>query len=171
MVHSAEIPENCLRAPLWMHILYILQQECIPVGCVLSAVVAIGGMSGQGGVWSGGSVCPEGCLPKGCLPGEMSAQAVLSRGVYSILHWVTGCLPQCMLGYTHFPCGQNSWHACEDITFQQLHYLFRCVFPGGCLPRSCLSTGVSASVHAGIHTPWVWPGGYIPACTEADTPP
>ena len=45
-------------------------QECIPVGCVLSAAVAVGGVSAQGGV------CPEGCdtvcwrcLSTGCLAG------------------------------------------------------------------------------------------------------
>ena len=37
-------------------------QECIPVGCVPSAAVAVPG--GEG-------VCPVGgCLPRGCLPGE-----------------------------------------------------------------------------------------------------
>ena len=34
----------------------MLKQECIPVGCVPSAAVAI---------WGG--VCPEGCLPRGCV--------------------------------------------------------------------------------------------------------
>ena len=44
-----------------------LKQECIPVGCVLSATVAVS--------WEGG------CLPRrGCLPGGMSAQG--------------GCLPR-----------------------------------------------------------------------------
>ena len=38
------------------------QQECIPVGCVPSAALAIlGGVSAQGGV------CPRGCMPGGVL--------------------------------------------------------------------------------------------------------
>ena len=50
------------------------QQECIPVGCVPSAAVAVCGGGGEG-VCPGGCVCPgEGCvcpgvcLPRGCLP-------------------------------------------------------------------------------------------------------
>ena len=39
--------------------IHIYQQECIPVGCVPSAAVAIGG----------GGCLPGGCLPGGCLPG------------------------------------------------------------------------------------------------------
>ena len=55
-------------------------QECIPVGCVPSAAVAVGGrsawgvsargrMSAQGCVYPGG-ICPgaRGCLPSGCHP-------------------------------------------------------------------------------------------------------
>ena len=54
------------------------KQECIPVGCVPSAAVAIGGGSArgcvrvcvcEGGVCPGGCVCPEQvCLPNKCTP-------------------------------------------------------------------------------------------------------
>ena len=45
----------------------IKEQECIPVGCVPSAVVAISG--GGGGVCPGGYLPGGECLPGGCLPG------------------------------------------------------------------------------------------------------
>ena len=55
------------------------KQECIPVGCIPSTEVAIGGVSAQGV-----------CLPGVFLPREwVSAQGS-----------VPGGLPQCMLGYT-----------------------------------------------------------------------
>ena len=57
------------------------KQECIPVGCVTSAAVAI---------------CPGGCLPKymlGCLPGGFLPQCMVGY----VCPW--GCLPQCMVGY------------------------------------------------------------------------
>ena len=38
-----------------------VKQECIPVGCVPSAAVAIS--------WGGGQVLPRGCLPRGVYPG------------------------------------------------------------------------------------------------------
>ena len=63
---------------------YIMKQECIPVGCVPSAAVAVcwgggssrGEVSARGGVCLGGVyVCSEGgllrvcvCVPGGCLP-------------------------------------------------------------------------------------------------------
>ena len=44
--------------------------------------------------------------------------------------------------------------------------LGRCLLPGGCLlPEGCLLQGGSAP--RGVSAP----GEYIPACTEADTPP
>ena len=46
------------------------KQECIPVGCVLSAAVAVWwGVVCLGSVCPGG-VCPGGCLPRGCLLGR-----------------------------------------------------------------------------------------------------
>ena len=64
----------------------IVKQECIPVGCVLSAAVAVGGggsaggMSAQG-VFAQGDVCPGGVYRGGgiCL-GVVSAQGVFARG-------------------------------------------------------------------------------------------
>ena len=86
-----------LVSPLWKKI----QQECIPVGCVPSAALAVWwggggaqggvcpvGVSDQRGVFPGGIVCLGGVYPGGCLPmGRVSA-------------W----------GVHHPPCGQNSWH-------------------------------------------------------------
>ena len=42
----------------------------------------------------------------------VSAQGVSAQGgVYPSMDWAgRGCLPQCMLGYYHPPCGQNSRH-------------------------------------------------------------
>ena len=57
----------------------IKKQECIPVGCVPSAAVAVSGVGG---------VCLGGCLPRG----ELSAQGgCLSKGVVSAQG---GCLPK-----------------------------------------------------------------------------
>ena len=47
------------------------QQECIPVGCVPSAAVAVGGglhrgLSAWGGVCPGGWVCLGGVCPSAC---------------------------------------------------------------------------------------------------------
>ena len=79
---------------LWF---YYVQQESIPVGCVTSAAVTIGG---------GGVCLPGGCLPQ-CMLGYLS-QGCLPQCMLGYMPG--GCLPQCMLGYTHPPCGQNSWH-------------------------------------------------------------
>ena len=53
---------------------YSNKQECIPLGCIPSAAVAIsgGGVSAYGGVRPGGClprgcVCPGRCLPMGCV--------------------------------------------------------------------------------------------------------
>ena len=63
------------------------KQECIPVGCVPSAAVA---------------VCPRWCLAGGGLSAQVHAGICLPRGVEAqcILGYVCpegGCLPQCML--------------------------------------------------------------------------
>ena len=42
------------------------KQECIPVGCVPSAAVAVSREVVSAG---GRGVCLGGCLPRGCLPG------------------------------------------------------------------------------------------------------
>ena len=53
-----------------------MKQECIPLGCVPSAVVAV---SGERGVSAQvGGVCPGGCLPMG----RVSAWGVSDQGGY-----------------------------------------------------------------------------------------
>ena len=50
------------------------KQECIPVGCLQSAAVAVSG---------GGDVCPRGCLPGGSAWGEgvsAGGQGVSAQG-------------------------------------------------------------------------------------------
>ena len=108
------------------------RQECIPVGCVPSAAVAV--------CWEGGicprGVCPGGgvCLPRGwCLPGRgvsaqgegcvcpgggMSAQGVVSAGE-------GGCLPRgvylprgCLADTPH-PVNRMT-DRCKNITLPQL---------------------------------------------------
>ena len=82
----------------------ISAQECIPVGCVPSAAVAVSRVGGcllPGGVYSrGGGVC----LLGGLLPGG----GLFCGG---------GCgIPACTEAAT--PCGQT--HACKNITFATL---------------------------------------------------
>ena len=76
----------------------MLLQECIPVGCVPSAAVAV--------CWGG--VSARGCLPGGCLPGGVCLEGVCPGG-----------LPKCMLGYTPPPVNRMT-DVCENITFLQL---------------------------------------------------
>ena len=90
-------------------------QECIPVGCVPSAAVA---------VCEGGDVWPGGCLlagicPGGCLPG-MSAHGVSTQGVYPSMHLgrhpppvdriLDTCLWKHYLSATSFADGKDGWH-------------------------------------------------------------
>ena len=64
---------------------HLLKQECIPVGCVPSAAVAVFlGVSAQGSVFCLRGVCPGGCLPR-----SVSAQ------------WGV-CLGGCALTYYYF---------------------------------------------------------------------
>ena len=63
---------------------HISKQECIPVGCVPSASVAVGG---GGGCLKG--VCPGGCLNRGGLPGGVSAQG------WGVSAWGCVCIPAC----------------------------------------------------------------------------
>ena len=70
---------------------HILQQECIPVGCLLSAAVAVClGVSVKGAVCPGG-VCPEGCLPRGV---SIGGECVCPRGVCPGTVCPEGCLPR-----------------------------------------------------------------------------
>ena len=126
----------------------LYQRECIPVGCVPSAAVVVGG-----------GVCPGGCLPHMPLSSIYPWRWCLPR-VVSVTHTpdpesARGCLPrdgclpggwqtpptQCMLGYSPLPCPVHAGihttptqcmlgytppldrmtDACENITFPQLH--------------------------------------------------
>ena len=80
----------------------INKQECIPVGYVPSAAVAVW----RGGWCLPGSVCPDGrCLSRGCLPGGCLPRGCLPGGV--CLWW--GCLPRGVcLPDTPPPCEQNN---------------------------------------------------------------
>ena len=82
------------------------KQECIPVGCVPSASVAIcgEGMCLPRGVCLPGGVFQGGCLPGGCLPG-----GCLPRGV---------CIPACTGADT--PLVDRMTDRRKNITFPQL---------------------------------------------------
>ena len=81
---------------------YSFLQECIPVGCVPSAAVAI--LGGGFCLWGGGLPAREECLPaRGCLP---------RRGV--CLPWGSGCQGGCT------PPHSGKTDTCENITFPQL---------------------------------------------------
>ena len=64
-----------------------------------------------------------------------SAAVAAGRGVYPSMHWVGGV----------FPHGVSAGGVCLPEGCLPRH--------GGCLPGGCLPRGVSAPVHAGIHTP------------------
>ena len=95
----------------------VQKQECIPVGCVPPAAVAVSsgwGVSASGGVWPGGLSGPVGCLPRGCLPRGCLPRGCLPRGVCPGGVCPGGCLPRRV----------SAWRGCLP--------------GGGCLP------GVSA---------------------------
>ena len=115
-----------------MHFSNIYKQECIPVGCLPSAAVGVcwGGVVCLGGVCLGGSgcpgdVCPRGCLPGGCLPGGVCPGDCLPEGVSA---WRAVCLGGVCPGVSVLmvsgrqpPMDRILTHACENITFPQLH--------------------------------------------------
>ena len=81
------------------------RQECIPVGCVPSAAVAV--------CWGGQCLPTRGVWPGGCLPRRgLSAQGGVCPGGVSARGNVWQTLPL----WTEFLT-----HACESITFPQLH--------------------------------------------------
>ena len=85
MRHEAPVSGSCDTAPT--KTINRLKQECIPVGCVPSAAVAV--CWGEGGclcVW-GGLCMSRGCLPGG--PGRVSAQGMSAWGGVC----PRGCLP------------------------------------------------------------------------------
>ena len=77
----------------------LAKQECIPVGCVLSAAVAV-----CLGVCLPRGVSAWGCLPSGCLPRGVSAKGVSVWGMSA-----QGDVSQHALGQ-QLPCGQNDKH-------------------------------------------------------------
>ena len=123
-----------------------LIQECIPVGCILSAEVAIGVYPSMH--WTGG--VSQHALGRGCIP------ACTGQGVYPSMHWAGGvcipwaggCLPRgfCLGGlprgvsapgdvcqgsgqggvcrgvcHTHTHPVNRITDSCENITLPQLH--------------------------------------------------
>ena len=100
----------------------VIKQECIPVGCVPSAAVAVSG---------GGVVCLGGCLPGGVYPRGVSAKeggrgGLPSGGVSA----QRGCMPRDVcLGrgvsvggiYSSLPLPVNRMtDRCKNITFPLL---------------------------------------------------
>ena len=82
-VLQAETLELFLLNLLLIFVQHLCEQECIPVGCVLSAAVAIGGVSApvHAGI----------CLPRG-VSAPVHAGICLSRGVSAPVH-AGLCLP------------------------------------------------------------------------------
>ena len=104
----------------------------------------------RGGPGPGGSG-PGGVYPQGgLLPGGPALGGVWSRGVCS-----GGCLVWgvCSRGVV---CSQGGWSAPRGECL-----LWGCLLLGGCLLWGCVCSRGWVSA----------PGGYIPACTEANTPP
>ena len=106
----------CEDDPVLIQVSYS-KQECIPVGCVPSAAVAmpIPACTGQGEVypsihWAGVCVSQHalgrGCLPRGCLPrGGVCPGVVSAQGMWGCLS-TQGCVSQHALRQTP-PCEQN----------------------------------------------------------------
>ena len=118
----------------------IEKQECIPVGCIPSATVAVsrgglcsggvyapGGVCSWGGLCSGGGVCSRGCL----LLGMSALRGVLPRGRGCLLLGVSapgGCLllvgvcsqgGVCSWGVSALGWGVCSWGCvCSGVVFQ-----------------------------------------------------
>ena len=96
--------------PCWNYV----KQECIPVGCVPSAAIAVSPRAGvclvpRGSVPWERCVCSGGCLvPGGLIPG-----GCLVLGGYVWLFGPGGGIPACT--EADAPCGQT--HACENKTF------------------------------------------------------
>ena len=124
---------NILTFHLFLACNNMLNQECIPVGCLSSAGLAVGGgcLSGR-------------CLPRGCLPGGVCPSACWdsqppgqTRGVSALVH-----------AGIHTPLWTEFLtHACENITFPQLRLRMvittrkRSLGQGNVFTGVCLSTG------------------------------
>ena len=81
-------------------------RECIPVGCVPPASVAISGVGGA--QW--------GCVRRGCVQGCVSRGRAVSGGVSA----QTGVHPHYMLGYTPPPWTEWMTDRFKNINFPQL---------------------------------------------------
>ena len=82
----------------WKEAIFIPKQECIPVGCIPSAAVAVclGGVSTQGGICLGGGlpcgvckggVCPGVSAHEGVCPEEGVCPGSLPRGMSATRLW------------------------------------------------------------------------------------
>ena len=158
------------------------KQECIPVGCVPSAAVAI---SPVGGVFclGGGSVCLGGgsCLPRKwvCLPRRW----VCLENIKCITEHGTNYLEQSIkiTGIINFDFSVNHYHAyclfCLKQTSLKIVFVLwglsrRTCLPmggvcvclgGGCLPRGCVCLG-------GIHLSPLWTESLTQACENITFP-
>ena len=118
------------------------QQECIPVGCVLSAhwPYPIGDVSPGGGRSVQGGVCPEGVCPgAGDCPRGVCTQEVY-HVTYPIMHLM---LPVCCL------CSNWDWRAMQLLIL-------------------CWSCDLAR--HAGIYTPTLWTEFLAHACENITFP-
>ena len=127
----------------------IYKQECIPVGCVSSAAVAVsGGVSAPGGCLVLGGSALEGCL----LPGGVSGHGgcLLQGGVCSRGCLVLGEVCVCSGGV----CLLRGYLVLGGVCSRGVFASGGCLLlgRGGLLPGVCVCSG----------------GCGIPACTEAD---
>ena len=96
-----------------------LIQECIPVGCILSAAVATRVYPSMH--WTGG--VSQHALDRGCIP------ACTGQGVYPSMHWAGVCIP--------WAGGCLPRGFCLGVC------------PGGCLPQGMSARGLAREVSAG----------------------
>ena len=101
---------------------FVYEQECIPVGCVPFASVAI--------CWPGGLLhTPQSSHPPGSRhppPRPAARHAGIPPAMHAGIPHPPGDLLQGMLGY-HLPCGQT--HTCKNITFATSLRTVKMCFP------------------------------------------
>ena len=116
---SSMIPIFSVAIAIKIGCITISKQECIPVGSVLSTVVALVGGAGCVSQLALGVGCIPGCTGQGAVwPGGVSAWGCLSRGC---LPWGCVCPGGCLPGgcLSHNPVNRIT-DACENITLPQL---------------------------------------------------
>ena len=96
-----------------MHFSSVYKQECIPVGCLSSA--AVGVCWGEGSLPGGGVSAQEGVAAQG-----MSAWGVSAFGAVCLGGVCPGVSALGVSGRQP-PTDRILTHACENITFPQLH--------------------------------------------------